>query len=140
MELVTALDYVRSRRHGVLSTLRKDGRPQQSNIMFLLGDDDVIRISITADRAKYANLVREPWAALHVTQDDFWAYVVIEGDVSLSAIAAAPDDAAAEELVAVYRGMVGEHEDWAAYRQAMVDDRRVVVRIAPQRVYGMLNT
>jgi PPOX class probable F420-dependent enzyme len=138
MEIATALDYIRSRRKGVLTTLRKDGRPQQSNIMFLLGDDGVIRISITADRAKYANLVREPWAALHVTQDDFWAYAVVEGDVTLSAIVTATDDEAAEELVTLYRGLAGEHDNWAEYRQALVDDKRLVVRIAPQRAYGML--
>lgn len=140
MEIAAALDYIRSRQKGVLSTLRKDGRPQQSNIMYKLGDDDVIRVSITADRAKYANLVREPWAALHVTQDDFWAYAVVEGDVTLSAIVAAPDDAAADELVELYRGLAGEHSDWAEYRKAQVDDKRLVVRITPQRVYGMLGS
>jgi PPOX class probable F420-dependent enzyme len=138
MEITSALDYARDRHKGVLTTLRRDGRPQQSNIMYLLGDDDVIRISITADRAKYANLVREPWAALHVTQDDFWAYAVIEGPVTLSAVAATPDDAATDELVAVYRGLAGEHKNWAEYRQSMVDDKRVVVRITPAHVYGML--
>ena len=33
--------------------------------------DGLIRISITADRAKYKNLVRDPWAALHITAADF---------------------------------------------------------------------
>jgi PPOX class probable F420-dependent enzyme len=101
-------------------------------------DDGVIRVSITADRAKYHNLVREPWAALHVTRPDFFAYAVIEGDVALTPIAARPDDATVDELVASYRALAGEHENWDEYRAAMVADRRVVVRVTPTRAYGML--
>jgi hypothetical protein len=42
---------------------------------------------ISSGVVKYKNLVREPWAALHVAREDFGAYVVIEADVELSAIA-----------------------------------------------------
>jgi PPOX class probable F420-dependent enzyme len=140
MELPEALDFARTTRNGVLVTTRGNGRPQLSNISYNVADDGLIRISITAERAKYRNLLREPWAALHVTREDFWAYAVIEGDVTLSEVAAAPDDAAVEELIALYRAIVGEHEDWDDYRAAMVRDQRVVVRIAPTRAYGMLPT
>ena len=101
-------------------------------------DDGLIRISITADRAKYRNLSREPWAALHVTRRDFFAYVVIEGEVELSPVATRPDDATVEELIEYYRALTGEHDDWDAYRAAMVADHRVVVHIRPNRAYGML--
>jgi hypothetical protein len=30
------------------------------------------------------NLLRRPWAALHVTRQDFFAYAVLEGAVELS--------------------------------------------------------
>jgi PPOX class probable F420-dependent enzyme len=138
MELGPALDFARTSRQSVLTTIRGNGRPQLSNVLHHVGDDGVIRISITADRAKYRNLAREPWAALHVTREDFFAYVVLEGDVELTAVAAAPDDATVDELVDVYRALVGEHEDWAAYRAAMVAERRVVVRLTPNRAYGMV--
>jgi PPOX class probable F420-dependent enzyme len=137
MELGPALDFARTRRQSVLTTIRGNGRPQLSNVLHHVGDDGVVRISITADRAKYRNLQREPWAALHVTREDFFAYVVLEGDVELTAVAAAPDDATVDELVDVYRALVGEHEDWDAYRAAMVAERRVVVRFTPNRAYGM---
>ena len=75
---------------------------------------------------------------LHVTRDDFYAYVVLEGDVELSAVAAAPDDDAVAELVDLYRAMLGEHPDWDDYRATMVRDRRVVVRLRPTRAYGLL--
>ena len=139
MDLQAAVDFARAQRRSVLVTLRNDGRPQLSNVLHTVGDDGVFRISITADRAKYANLRRRPWAALHATREDFFAYVVLEGDVTLSDVAARPDDAAVDELVELYRAAMGEHPDWDDYRRAMVDERRVVVRFTPTRAYGMLS-
>ncbi len=138
MDLTTALEFADANRQAVLVTLRRDGKPQLSNIVQKVGDDGIIRISITADRAKYKNLVRQPWAALHVTRADFYAYVVIEGDVTLSPVATSPDDPSVDALVELYRSLGGEHEDWDAYRAAMVADRRSIVSITPTRAYGML--
>jgi PPOX class probable F420-dependent enzyme len=138
MELADALEFARTTQHGVLVTTRSNGRPQLSNISYGVAADGQLRISITADRAKYRNLLREPWAALHITRPEFYPYAVIEGDVTLSEVAAAPDDAAVNELIDVYRSISGEHEDWDDYRAAMVRDHRVVVRIAPTRAYGAL--
>jgi PPOX class probable F420-dependent enzyme len=138
MELGAALDFAREQRRSVLVTIKRDGHPQLSNILHLVGADGLIRISITADRAKYHNLVREPWAALHATSADFWKYVVLEGTVELSAVAASTDDATVDELVSYYREANGEHDDWDDYRSAMVRDRRVIARLRPVRAYGAL--
>jgi PPOX class probable F420-dependent enzyme len=139
VELASAVDFARTTRQSVLTTIRGNGRPQLSNVLHQVSDDGIVRISITADRAKYHNLAREPWAALHVTRDDFFAYVVLEGDVELSPIAARPDDATVDELVVHYRATIGEHDDWDAFRTAMVADRRAVARFRPNRAYGMLD-
>jgi PPOX class probable F420-dependent enzyme len=137
MELDQALTYLRQRQWGVLLTLKADGRPQASNIGYVVGDDGLVRISATADRAKSANARRDPRVSLHVTAEDFWSYVVLEGDAEVSPTAAAPDDATVDELVELYRSMQGEHPDWDEYRAAMVDDRRLVIRIRPTHAYGM---
>lgn len=138
MELAAALDFIRPRKNGVLVALKRDGRPQLSNITYVVGEDGLVRISITADRAKYANLVRDPRASLHVSREDFWGYVVVEADATLSAVAADPHDDTVEELVALYRDVAGEHSDWDEYRAAMVKDRRLVVRLQPVHAYGMI--
>ena len=138
MDLDQALGAVRDNHQVVLTTIRSDGRPQLSNVLQALGDDGVVRVSTTADRAKYANLRRTPWAALHVDGGSFWSYAVVEGDVTLSAVAADPHDATVDELVELYRALSGEHDDWEDYRAAMVRDRRVVVRLTPTRAYGAL--
>jgi len=138
MELADALAFARSHRRSVLVTQKRDGRPQLSNVICAVDDEGLVRVSITADRAKYRNLRRDPRASLHVTQDDFWAYVVLEGDVALSEVASAPDDPTVDELVELYRSLSGEHPDWDDYRTAMVRDRRVVARLTPTHAYGML--
>jgi PPOX class probable F420-dependent enzyme len=122
---------------GVLVTLKRDGRPQLSNIMYGLGDDGVARVSVTDGRAKTANLRRDPRASLHVTTDDFWSYVVAEGTAELTPVAADPGDDTVEELVELYRSLSGEHPDWDEYRAAMVADQRLVVRLRIEHLYGM---
>lgn len=137
MELSLALDFIRSRHSGVLVTVKRDGRPQLSNITYALGSDGVVRVSITADRAKYRNLQRDSRASLYVSKEDFWGYVVVEAEAHLSPVAATADDATVEELIGAYRQAAGEHPDWDEYRVAMVNDRRLVVRLRPVHAYGM---
>lgn len=138
MELSEAIEFARTHPQSVIVTIRRDTRPQLSNVVHHVYESGLIRISITADRAKYHNLRREPWAALHVTREDFYAYAVLEGSVELSDVASTTDDEVVEELVEYYRSLRGEHEDWTRYREAMVEQRRVMVRFSPTRAYGML--
>jgi PPOX class probable F420-dependent enzyme len=138
MDLAAAIEAASSQSLGVLVTQKRDGRPQLSNITYARSEDGVFRISVTDGRAKTANLRRDPRASLYVGRSDGWAYVVLEGSVTLSAVAtSAPEDAALEELVSLYRSLRGEHPDWDEYRAAMVRDRRLVARFTPERAYGM---
>jgi PPOX class probable F420-dependent enzyme len=138
MELATALDFIRDHRQGILITLKSDGRPQSSNIAYALGDDGIIRISITDSRAKTANMRRDPRVSLHVNRSDFYAYAVVEAEAELAPVAAAVDDATVDELVDYYRSVAGEHPDWDEYRRAMVDDGRLLLKLRPTRAYGMV--
>ena len=137
MDLSRALDLLRADRRGVLVTQRSDGRPQLSNIAYVVDDTGTVRISVTDGRAKTANLRRTPLASLYLGREDFGAYVVVDGDVSLTPVAQSPDDATVEELISTYRLLAGEHPDWDEYRHVMVADGRLVVRIQPTRAYGM---
>ncbi|WP_280454225.1 PPOX class F420-dependent oxidoreductase [Nocardia brasiliensis] len=138
MELARAVDFARSHRRSVLTTIRRNGRPQLSNVLHVIGADGNIRISLTADRAKYHNLVREPWAAIHVTREDFFAYAVVEAIASVTPVAADPHDETVKALVDYYRAANGEHPDWDDYRRAMVADRRALALLTPTHAYGML--
>ena len=133
------LAFVATRHGGVLATLKRDGRPQLSNLFYALDDEQQLaRISVTADRAKTRNLRADPRATLHVTSPDFWTWVAVEGTAELTPVATDPHDATVEELVAYYRALSGEHDDWDAYRAAMVAGHRLVVRLRPEHTYGQV--
>jgi PPOX class probable F420-dependent enzyme len=140
IDLDQAFEFVGAHKHGVLVTMRANGRPQLSNIVYGPGGGHSVRISVTETRSKTANLRRDARASLHVTQDDFYAYVVLDGTAALSAVAADPHDAVVDELAAMYQVSVGEHPDWDLFRQAMVTDRRLVVTLTATYAYGMLGS
>ncbi|NKQ27534.1 PPOX class F420-dependent oxidoreductase [Streptomyces galbus] len=125
-------------RNGVLVTLKRDGRPQLSNVSHhYYPQEGVLRISVTDDRAKTRNLRRDARASYHVSAPDHRAYTVVEGTAELSPVAADPYDDTVEELIRLYRDVLGEHPDWEDYRAAMVRDRRLVVRLRVERAYGI---
>ena len=123
---------------GILATIKRDGRPQLSNVSYHFDSRNLaIQVSVREPLAKTRNLRRDPRASVHVPSDDGWAYAVAEGDAILTAPAAAPDDDTVEALIALYRNIAGEHPDWDDYRRAMVDDRRVLVTLPISHLYGL---
>ncbi|MFD8309324.1 PPOX class F420-dependent oxidoreductase [Streptomyces sp. NPDC059690] len=134
----TLLELLSDHRGGVLVTLKRDGRPQLSNVSHHYDPDErIIRISVTDDRAKTRNLRRDPRASYHVSSPDRRAYTVVEGTADLSPVAKDPHDDTVEELIRLYREVLGEHPDWDDYRAAMVRDGRLVLRLRVARAYGI---
>ena len=133
------LELFSTRPVGVLATVKRDGRPQLSNVNHVFDPETAtLRVSVVAGRAKTANLRRDPRASFHVSTTDGWSYAVAEGTARLSPTAADPSDAVVEELIDVYRRAAGrEHPDWDDYRSAMVRDRRIVLTLVVERVYGL---
>lgn len=124
-------------RRGVLTTIKRDGRAQLS-VVFHHYDSGTatLAISVTDNRAKTRNLRRDPRASYLVMGETPWEYVVAEGIAEVGTVTTDPHDAAADELVELYRALAGEHDDWEDYRAAMVAEKRLVLRIRVQRVYG----
>jgi PPOX class probable F420-dependent enzyme len=124
-------------RLGVLATIKSDGRPQLSPVTpYYDREAGIIYVSMTEGRAKTANLRRDPRAALEVTSADGWAWATAEGVVTLTGPGTDPDGPEVEALVQYYRAAAGEHPDWAEYRAVMVSDRRVLMTMKIDHVYG----
>ncbi|PVZ04223.1 PPOX class F420-dependent oxidoreductase [Actinomycetospora cinnamomea] len=124
-------------RLGVLATIRTNGLPQLSPVMpFYDRDADTLSVSMTEGRAKTANLRRDPRAALEVTSADGWSWATAEGPVTLTGPGDDPHGPEVEALVAYYRRAAGEHPDWDDYRATMVSDRRVLMVMTVEHVYG----
>jgi PPOX class probable F420-dependent enzyme len=122
---------------GVLATIKSNGLPQLSPVTpFYDREAGVIYVSMTEGRAKTANLRRDPRAALEVTSSDGWAWATAEGTVTLTGPGADTHSPEVEALVDYYRSAAGEHPDWDEYRAVMVSDRRVLMALTVDRVYG----
>ena len=147
MDLDKALDWVAARNHAVLITLRRDGRAQSSDVSYAVegskpgdGDERRLMISVTDDRAKTANMRRDNRVVVHVTSPSTWSYVSMDGTVDLMPVASTPGDDTVEALVRYYETVTGgPHPDWNEYRQAMVDDRRLIIRFHPMSAVGQIN-
>ncbi|MEU6670382.1 PPOX class F420-dependent oxidoreductase [Streptomyces sp. NPDC046727] len=124
-------------RLGVLATLKADGRPQLSPVMpYYDRDANVIYVSTNDGTAKTANLHRDPRATLEVTGPDGMTWATAEGIARLTGPGTDPYGPEAEALVEYYRIAAGEHPDWDEYRSVMVSDRRVLITMSVDHVYG----
>ncbi|GAB7038654.1 MULTISPECIES: PPOX class F420-dependent oxidoreductase [Catenuloplanes] len=130
-------DLLATTKIGILATIKRDGRPQLSPVThFYDRDAGTILVSITDGRAKTANLRRDPRATLEATSADGWSWVTAEGTATLTGPGTDPDGPEVAALIDYYRKAAGEHPDWDDYKRAMVADRRVLLTITVDRVYG----
>ncbi|WP_370500104.1 PPOX class F420-dependent oxidoreductase [Mycolicibacterium sp. jd] len=123
------LDFLRPRHRMVLTTYRADGSLQSSPVSGGVDAEGRIVIATYPQRAKTANLRRRPRAGVVVLSDEFdGPYVQVDGDAEVVDL---PE--ALEPLVEYFRSIAGEHPDWDEYRQAMVDQRKCLIRVTPRR-------
>jgi PPOX class probable F420-dependent enzyme len=130
------LEWLAARHNGTLVTIRADGSPQSSNIGYALLDG-VLKVSVTDDRAKTRNLRRDPRGVLHVNGDNHWQYVSVRVDAELSAVTTTPGDEVGQELLRLYDAIAPTpHPDPQEFLEAMVTERRLVLRLTPVSAAG----
>ena len=125
MDITEAIELARASHHTVLATRRADGRPQLSPVVSAVDDGGHVLISTREPAAKVRNLRRDPQASLCVLPDGFFGqWAQLDGTTEI-----VPLPEAMELLELIYRQVSGEHPDWDEFRQAMVQQRRVVLRV-----------
>ena len=130
-----AREFAGENNKGVVTTFRKSGAAQMSIVVCTpLGDG--VAFTTTEDRAKLINLRRDPRCSILVSKEDWWGFIVFEGRAEMIDQAGTPHDEFLAACRQVYRQISGEHGNWDEYDQSMIDDRRVVVTVVPERVYG----
>ena len=120
-----AHEFVANNRQAVMITHRSAGGLQTSPVTVGIDSDGKIVISSRQTAYKVRNLRRHPTATLCVFADNFFGpWIQIDSTAEL-----VPLPQAMEGLVDYYRRISGEHPDWEDYRRAMVDQRRVLIRL-----------
>jgi PPOX class probable F420-dependent enzyme len=129
VDLDKARAVVAEQNRAVLATVRGDGTPQMSPVIATLDDGGKITISTRQTAYKLRNIRRNPRVWLCVLPDDFYGeWLQVEG---ITEVLELPD--AMEPLVGHYRRAMGEQPDWDEFRNTMVQERRVILRIEPTR-------
>ncbi|BCJ58305.1 PPOX class F420-dependent oxidoreductase [Micromonospora endophytica] len=119
------LEFLRPRHRVVLMTTRADGRPQSSPVAAGVDAAGRLVISTYPERAKVANIRRDPRVSLCVLSDDWnGPWVQLDGTAEVLDL---PD--ALEPLVEYFRSISGEHPDWDEYREAMVRQGKSLIRV-----------
>ena len=129
VDLQGLLAFARPRHHLLLVTRRADGGVQASPVTGGVDAQGRFVISTYPERAKTANLRRDPAATVVVLSDDWdGAWVQVDGTAEVLDL---PE--ALEPLVDYYRAVAGEHPDWEEYRTAMAAQGKSLLRITPVR-------
>jgi len=123
------LEFIRTRHHAIVITVRGDGRPQASPVTCGVDDEGRIVIATYPERAKTRNARRDPRVSVLFLSDDFGgAWVQVDGTGEVLDV---PE--AVEPLVDYFRAISGEHPDWAEYREAMLKQGKSLLRVTPDR-------
>ncbi|KOX09173.1 PPOX class F420-dependent oxidoreductase [Micromonospora profundi] len=119
------LEFLRPRHRVVLMTTRADGRPQSSPVSAGVDAEGRLVISTYPERAKVANIRRDPRVSACVLSDDWnGPWVQLDGTAEVLDL---PE--ALEPLVEYFRSISGEHPDWDDYRAAMVRQGKSLIRV-----------
>lgn len=139
MDITTATDWAERRSVATLITIRRDGRPQSSDVAYWIKDGKII-ISLTEKRAKTRNITADPRVVFHVSEPRQMSYVSFDGVAELSAVTTERGDETSDALVEYFEAVSGEpHPDWDEYRQAMIDEQRLLATITVGSAVGWLH-
>lgn len=140
-ELTTAAlwDLLATQSQGVLATIKRDGRPQLSNIAY--HNDPSTRILQTQAatfRAKTKNMQRDPRVSIHVSSPNFRLWVVAEGLAELGEPVRTHEDEIGQRTIAYIRKRYPDltDADLEAHLQQFPIIDRMLITIKVDRIYG----
>ena len=129
MDVQQAQEFISKNHRAVMMTYKKDDSPQLSPIVIGLDAEGYGIVSSRETAYKVKNMRRDPRVSVCVFNDKFFGrWIQLDGTVEIISM---PD--ALEPLVDYYKRVVGEHPDWDEYREAMGNERRVLIRIKVER-------
>lgn len=126
--------FIREHLFAVVTTLRKNGSPANSGV-FVVVDDDDITFSTTEDRLKTRTIEKDARVAVTFADSlEPYGYVTAEGTASIQRDNIVPTHVALNQRMR-------DDPDWQPpenFDQLLKEQGRLVVRIKPQRVSGVL--
>lgn len=122
----TVESFLAESRNATMATIRANGTPQLTPVWFAW-DGEQFTISITTERAKYKNLVRDARMSLCIDDVTGFGYVTAEGTVEIREQDIWEDT---RKILVKYQGEEGGME----YLERMKTEPRVLVVMKPTRI------
>ena len=115
------------RNWGVIATIREDGSPQATPV-WIDYDGEAVLVNSAYGRTKVENIERDPRATVTVlpAEDQQSGYVMVSGPAELV------EEGALEHINMLAKKYLGEDR----YPYLGPDERRVIIKIHPERVDG----
>jgi PPOX class probable F420-dependent enzyme len=122
---------------GVMTSFRRNGMPQLS-IVTVYPRDGGVGVSITENRMKFKNLLRDPRCSLLVSHADWWSgFLVFEGTVELTHSGNTDPEALRLARRHIFSATTRRRSrDWDEYDRIANEDKRVAMLLRPHHVYG----
>ncbi len=128
--------FLEAEHHGVVTTFRRNGTAQMSIVASGIYRDQAVFVA-RGDTAKLGNLTRDPRCTVLTVKPDWSEYAFSEGRAQIYSWDNTPPEELRLLLREAYRACGGgEHPDWEEYDRVMKQERRAVVTVTSDRVYG----
>ena len=128
--------FLQNNHNSVFSTFRKNGLSQLSIVTVGLWRNG-IAFSTPQETAKTVNLRRDSRCSVLVSADNWYPFVVLEGNAEVIDDKTADKNKIGSYLREVYISGAGkDHPNWNEFDQVMSVERRVVIYLEPDRFYG----
>ena len=122
----TVESFLAESRNATLATIRANGTPQLTPVWFVWDGEQFI-ITMTTERAKYKNLVRDARMSLCIDDVTGFGYVTAEGEAEIREQDIWADT---RKILVKYRG----EEGGAEYLERLKKEPRVLVVMKPTRM------
>jgi len=129
--------FIHDNPQGVMTSFRRNGMPQLS-IVTVYPREGGVGISITENRAKFKNLLRDPRCSVLVSHVDWWSgFIVFEGRAELIHSGNADAEALRRARRYIFSATTRRRSaDWEDYDRIAASDKRVALIVRPQHIYG----
>ena len=129
--------FIHDNPQGVLTSFRRNGMPQLS-IVTVYPRDGGVGISITENRIKFKNLLRDPRCSVLISHVDWWSgFLVFEGTVEMVHSGNADPETLRTARRRIFSATTRRRSaDWDEYDRIAEADKRVALILRPAHVYG----
>ena len=137
MTFEDARPFLEQNHRSVVTTHRRNGATQISIVSSGAMNGAAVFVS-RSDSAKLTNLRRAPRCTVMTTKADWSGYAVVEGKAEIQDW----DSVDAKDLRLLLRDAYmacgdTEHPNWQEFDRVMMEERRAVVLVHPEHVYGL---